>query len=99
MEDPSGNNPPWCFYPAGEDGGPEVCEAINFIGDSGPGLAQADFDNMKERYKSQLNIDGTGAVVASPDTETPGGAAQAFCRVAAQESRGQRRWTAPPASP
>jgi len=77
VEDPSGNNPPWCFYPAGEGGGPEVCEAINYVGD-GPGFAQADFDNMKERYKSQLNIlgpdgTGTGAVVASPDLETPGG--------------------------
>ena len=49
VEDPSGNNPPWCFYPAGEGGGPEVCEAINYVGD-GPGFAQADFDNMKERF-------------------------------------------------
>ena len=50
MEDPSGNNPPWCFYPAGQGGGPEVCEAINFVGDAGPGFSQADFDNMKDRF-------------------------------------------------
>ena len=28
---------------------PQVCAAINFVGDAGPGFSQADFDNMKER--------------------------------------------------
>ena len=56
VEDPSGNNPPWCFYPAGEGGGPEVCEAINYVGDAGPGFSQADFDNMKDRLVVPLKI-------------------------------------------
>ena len=42
---------------------PEVCEAINFVGDSGPGFAQADFDNMKERLV--INVTRVGCVKLS----------------------------------
>jgi len=62
---------PWCFYQDGQQG-PQECEAFNWEA-LDPGFTQNDFDAIYENYRSQLNIDGTGAVVASPDTDTPGG--------------------------
>ena len=33
---------------------------------------------MYEKYEANLNIDGTGAIVAAPDLETPGGGRISF---------------------
>ena len=40
---------------------------------SDPGFSDAEYDIMYEKYKDNLNIDGTGAIVAAPNHETPGG--------------------------
>lgn len=68
---PNPTNAPWCFKPPGYV---SVCDNITFVGGSGgPGFDDTIYNIMYDNYKSQINIDGVGAVVASPDPETPGG--------------------------
>jgi hypothetical protein len=38
-----------------------------------PSSPVQDFDAIYDVYKSQLNVEGVGAVVAAPDFDTPGG--------------------------
>ena len=64
---------PWCFYPSGYTRPPSVCDDLTFAGAADPGFTQAFYDNIYARYEANLNIEGSGAVVAAPDTETPGG--------------------------
>jgi len=62
---------PWCFYPSDH---PNPCGdgAVNWNGD-GVGFSQEYYDIMYKNYEANLNIDGSGAVVAAPDQSTPGG--------------------------
>eukprot|EP00088_Acartia_fossae_P002771 TRINITY_DN11149_c0_g1_i1.p1 TRINITY_DN11149_c0_g1~~TRINITY_DN11149_c0_g1_i1.p1 ORF type:complete len:502 (+),score=142.13 TRINITY_DN11149_c0_g1_i1:33-1538(+) len=60
---------PWCFYPSDH---PNPCGSVNWQG-SGPGFTQDYYNTMYSFYEANLNIDGSGAVVAAPDNETPGG--------------------------
>jgi glucoamylase len=60
---------PWCFFPSDH---PNPCSDINW-GGSGPGFTQDFYNIMYSNYEANLNIDGSGAVVAAPDQNTPGG--------------------------
>jgi len=60
---------PWCFYKSDH---PNPCTGVNW-GGSGPGFTQDYYNTMYSNYEANLNIDGSGAVVAAPDQETPGG--------------------------
>ena len=64
-----GSSTPWCFYPAGHT---DVCTNLSFTA-TGPGFSDSDFSNMQGFFYANLNIQGKGGVVASPDTATPGG--------------------------
>jgi len=65
---------PWCFYPSDMTHPPDPCEGdvYNWVA-SDPGFTDAEYDIMYENYKVNLNIRGTGAIIAAPDAETPGG--------------------------
>lgn len=65
----SSSSVPWCFYPAGTT---DVCNDLSFTATS-PGFTDSDVANMKSYFYANLNIQGKGGVVASPDTTTPGG--------------------------
>ena len=53
---------------------PDPCDGdvYNWVA-SDPGFTDAEYDIMYENYKVNLNIRGTGAIIAAPDAETPGG--------------------------
>ena len=38
-----------------------------------PGFTEAEYQTMYANYEVNLNIRGTGAIIAAPDEETPGG--------------------------
>ena len=65
----TGKGIPWCFYTSDKE---NPCEDINWAG-TDPGFTQEYYDIMYANYLANLNIDGSGAVVAAPDLETPGG--------------------------
>jgi len=60
---------PWCFHST-DDKNP--CGAVNWAG-TDPGFTDEYYNVMYDYYEANLNIDGSGAVVAAPDQETPGG--------------------------
>ena len=60
---------PWCFNPAGTT---DICNSLNFTA-SGSGFSDAEFATMKSYFYANINIQGKGGVVASPDLSTPGG--------------------------
>lgn len=60
---------PWCFYPSDH---PNPCSDVNWSA-SDAGFTQDYYDIMYNYYLANLNIEGSGAVVAAPDQETPGG--------------------------
>merc|ERR1719348_663699 len=65
---------PWCFYGTDQTHPPDPCEGDVFNWEaSDPGFPDDIYNVMYEKYRANLNIDGTGAVVAAPDFETPGG--------------------------
>ena len=63
---------PWCFYPDGGGGGDDDCDDYNWVAD-GPGFTDEFFATMKENYRANLDVEDSGAVVAAPDGDTPGG--------------------------
>lgn len=63
---------PWCFYPDGGGGGDGDCDNYNWVAD-GPGFTDEFFATMKENYRANLDVEDSGAVVAAPDGDTPGG--------------------------
>ena len=63
------NGIPWCFFPAGES----PCGNISFAWTGGPGFDSAFYDQMYQLFDKNINIQGKGGVVASPDPSTPGG--------------------------
>merc|ERR1712076_72167 len=67
--DPNPSNLPWCYYSTDYE---DPCKDFTWTGD-GPGFTDDFYNIMFQNYVANLNIDGSGAVVAAPDTETPGG--------------------------
>jgi len=65
---------PWCFYGTDQPLPPDPCkgDVFNWVA-ADPGFTDDIYNVMYQKYEANLNIDGTGAVVAAPDTETPGG--------------------------
>ena len=63
---------PWCFYP---DNVPNPCVGDNVYNwdAADPGFTEAEYQTMYANYEVNLNIRGTGAIIAAPDEETPGG--------------------------
>ena len=63
---------PWCFYP---DNVPNPCVGDNVYNweAADPGFTEAEYQTMYTNYEANLNIRGTGAIIAAPDEETPGG--------------------------
>lgn len=60
---------PWCFNAKGAS---DTCSNLFFTA-TDPGFKDSDFQTMKSYFYKNLNIAGIGAVVASPDPNTPGG--------------------------
>jgi len=60
---------PWCFHSTDD---PNPCGDVNWAG-TDPGFTDEYYNIMYENYLANLNIDGSGAVVAAPDQSTPGG--------------------------
>lgn len=60
---------PWCFYPNGQN----PCANLNFVQKGGPGFDTDFYNKMYSYYMQNIDIDGKGGVVASPDRNTPGG--------------------------
>jgi len=68
--EPNPNNVPWCFHNADYE---DPCTTFNWEADGPGGFDDAFYQLMYDNYLSQLNIQGSGAVVAAPDEGTPGG--------------------------
>ena len=67
---PNPDNVPYCFYQKGD----APCDIANVNwGAADPGFRQSDIDSMTTVFLSQINVQNSGAVEASPDTNTPGG--------------------------
>jgi glucoamylase len=64
---------PWCFYPSDVTRPPNVCDDGVIWDAPDPGFTDDFYDIMYANYLANLNIQGSGAVVAAPDQETPGG--------------------------
>jgi len=65
---------PWCFYDSDTTRPPNLCDdGMIWSGAPDAGFTQEYYDIMYDYYLANLNIDGSGAVVAAPDGETPGG--------------------------
>merc|ERR1711892_1569613 len=65
---------PWCFYGTDQPSPDDYCKPEMFDWEaSDPGFSDSEYQTMYAKYEANLNIDGTGAIVAAPDHETPGG--------------------------
>lgn len=64
-----GTSDPWCYHKAGDV---TTCPLNHTSTGSAP-FSQSEVETMRGFFKANINIDGSGAVVASPDTSTPGG--------------------------
>lgn len=64
----SGGNVPWCFYKAGK--APTCPLAYT---STGAPFSDDEVATMRKFFMNNINIDGSGAVVAAPDYNTPGG--------------------------
>lgn len=65
---PSGSSAPWCFYQKGYN---TNCLKQSSAGT--PPFTSSQVDTMFGYFKQNINIQGSGAVVAAPDHNTPGG--------------------------
>lgn len=63
-----GSGDPWCFY---KSGSAPSCP-LNFTSTGSP-FSKSEVTTMRQFFEQNINIQGSGAVVASPDTNTPGG--------------------------
>lgn len=61
------NDTPWCYY----KGDSNVCKNFNFK--SSTAGFENTYEGIYEAFLKNINIDGKGGVVASPDPNTPGG--------------------------
>ena len=59
---------PWCFYKPGSQ---PSCP-LNYTSTGAP-FSDSEVATMRKFFLDNINIKGSGAVVASPDTNTPGG--------------------------
>jgi glucoamylase len=66
--DNSGGNVPWCFYKKGQN---PSCP-IAYTSKGAP-FSDSEVATMRSFFLKNINIDGSGAVVAAPDYDTPGG--------------------------
>jgi len=69
-ENGSMRDTPWCYYKSDKK---NPCNDILWSGAPDAGFTQAFYEKMYANYRANLNIEGSGAVVAAPDQETPGG--------------------------
>jgi len=60
---------PWCFKPAGSV---DSCKNFNWVADS-TGFTDDFYTKMYNNFVYNLNVEGSGAVVAARDPNTPGG--------------------------
>jgi len=60
---------PWCYYKAGSA---PSCP-LNYTSSGTPPFSDDEVKTMRGYFLANINIDGSGAVVASPDNDTPGG--------------------------
>jgi len=67
--EPNPTNLPWCFQNTDYE---DPCGSFIWT-EAGPGFTEEFYNTMFENYRANLNIDGSGAVVAAPDQNTPGG--------------------------
>ena len=68
-EDPFNlNDTPWCYYKKGAN----PCPAPTWDAKD-PGFTDDFVATMMKNFEANLNIQGSGAVVAAPDHDTPGG--------------------------
>lgn len=69
------NDVPWCFH-KGAGPGPTPpsgnCDAFDWTA-TDPGFTDEFYTKMYTIFMDNLNVQGTGAVVAAPDHNTPGG--------------------------
>merc|ERR1711892_939581 len=65
---------PWCFYGTDQPSPDDYCKPEMFNWEaSDPGFSDSEYQTMYAKYEANLNIRGTGAIIAAPDAETPGG--------------------------
>ena len=64
----SGGNVPWCFFKKGDA---PSCP-LSFKSTAAP-FSDSETATMRSFFLKNINIDGSGAVVAAPDYNTPGG--------------------------
>ena len=63
---------PWCFFPDNVPTPGDLCKEFHWEA-AGPGFTEEEYAVMFSNYEANLNIRGTGAIIAAPDAETPGG--------------------------
>ena len=62
---------PWCYYPGGGGGGGGCDQLIWEAPADGPGFPPDFYQLMFNNFKANLNVEGSGAVVAAPDRQPP----------------------------
>lgn len=67
---PASSGAPWCFYDSGDDAS---CFAMTNSTLLDVPFSKSEIETMKGYFMANINIDGSGGVVASPDNNTPGG--------------------------
>eukprot|EP01059_Diplonema_ambulator_P037065 TRINITY_DN9610_c0_g1_i1.p1 TRINITY_DN9610_c0_g1~~TRINITY_DN9610_c0_g1_i1.p1 ORF type:complete len:491 (+),score=156.57 TRINITY_DN9610_c0_g1_i1:35-1507(+) len=63
-----GSQTPWCFFPEGVD----TCTTL-IMNATSPGFPSDFISAMQKNFLANLNIQGSGGVVAAPDNNVPGG--------------------------
>ena len=64
----SGSSAPWCFFKKGQQ---PSCP-LTYTSKGAP-FSASEVTTMRSYFLKNINIDGSGAVVAAPDYNTPGG--------------------------
>ncbi|KAL1504730.1 hypothetical protein AB1Y20_008508 [Prymnesium parvum] len=67
---PASSNEPWCFFKAQSS---SSCFAFPSTPASEPPFSSDQIESMKTLFLKNIGVQGTGAVVAAPDPNTPGG--------------------------
>jgi len=64
---PNPSNLPWCYHKAG------TVKTCSLKGEPKEPLSAADLQEIRRLFEANLDVQGSGMVVASPDHNTPGG--------------------------
>ena len=64
---------PWCFYTSDHTRPPNNCDDGFDWTATDPGFTDEFYNIMYDLYRENLDVENSGAVVAAPDTSTPGG--------------------------